>query len=109
MATTFRQKIIKDVGTQKIEVFQTASGTNATIIGMNLANTSTFAVQASILIKDDTSVEAFYVKDVMIPPQSAFKAMIGGEKIIIPTDYAILVQSDIDDSVDVIVSYVDIT
>jgi len=45
----------------------------------------------------------------MIPAQSSFKAMIGGEKIIVPTDYAILVQSDIDDSVDVIVSYVDIT
>ena len=109
MATTFKTKIIKDCGTQKIEVFQTASGTNATIIGMNLANTSEFSVQTSILIKDDTSIEAFYIKNVMIPPQSSFKAMIGGEKIIVPTDYAILVQSDIDDSVDVIVSYVDIT
>lgn len=109
MATTFRTKIVKDVGTQKIEAFETAPGTNATIIGMNLANTSTFSVQASILIRDDTSVEAFYVKDVMIPPQSAFKAMIGGEKIILTTGYSILVQTDITDSVDVIISYVDIT
>ena len=109
MATTFRTKIVKDVGTQKIEAFETAAGTDATIIGMNLANTSTFDVQASVLIRDDTSVEAFYVKDVMIPPQTSFKAMIGGEKIILTTGYSILVQSDIDDSVDVIISYVDIT
>jgi len=109
MATTFRTKIVKNVGTQKLEVFTTPGGTNATIIGMNLANISEFAVQASILIKDDTSIEAYYIKDVMIPAQSSFKAMIGGEKIIVPTDYAVLVQSDIDDSVDVIVSYVDIT
>ena len=40
MATTFRTKIVKDVGTQKIEAFETAPGTNATIIGMNLANTT---------------------------------------------------------------------
>ena len=109
MATTFRTKIVKDVGKQKLEVFTTPPGTNATIIGMNLANISTFAVQASIIVKDDTSIEAYYIKDVMIPPQSSFKAMIGGEKIIVPTDYAVLVQSDIDDSVDVIVSYVDLT
>ena len=109
MATTFRTKIVKDVGTQKIEAFETQPGTDATIIGMNLANTSTFDVQANVLIRDDTSVEAFYVKDVMIPPQTAFKAMIGGEKIILTTGYSILVQSDIDDSVDVIISYVDIT
>jgi hypothetical protein len=109
MATFFRQKIIKDVGTQKIEVFEAAPGTNATIIGLNLANTSEFAIQASILIRDDTSVEAFYVKDVMISPQTAFKAMIGGEKVIIPSGYSILVQSDQDDSIDAIISYVDIT
>ena len=47
---------------QKIEAFETAPEPNATIIGMNLANTSTFSVQASILIRDDTSVEAFYVQ-----------------------------------------------
>lgn len=109
MATTFRNKIIKDVGTVKITAFETPQSTNATIIGMNLANTSTFTVQASILISDDTSIEAFYVKDVMIPPQTSFKAMIGGEKIVLPTGYSILVQSDIDDSVDAIISYVDIT
>jgi len=48
MATTFRTKIVKNVGTQKLEVFTTPAGTNATIIGMNLANISEFAVQASI-------------------------------------------------------------
>ena len=40
MATTFRTKIVKDVGTQKIEAFETAPEPAATIIGMNLANTS---------------------------------------------------------------------
>ena len=83
MATFFRTKVIKDIGTQKIVVFEVPSATNATVIGLNLANTTDFAVQGSILIKDDTSVEGFYVKDVMIPPQTAFKAMIGGEKIIL--------------------------
>ena len=108
MATTFRTKIVKDVGKQKLEVFTTPPGTNATIIGMNLANISTFAVQASIIVKDDTSIEAYYIKNVMIPPQSSFKAMIGGEKIVLPTGHSLLVQSSATDSVDAVVSYVDI-
>lgn len=109
MATFFRQKIVNAVGTQKIEVFEAAAGTNSTIIGLNLANITDFTVQASILIRDDSSVEAHYVKNVMIAPQTAFKAMIGGEKIIIPSGFSILVQADIDDALDAIISYVDIT
>ena len=87
MATFFRTKVIKDIGTQKIVVFEVPAATNATVIGLNLANITDFAVTASVLIKDDGSVEGFYVKDVMIPPQTAFKAMIGGEKIVLPTGH----------------------
>ena len=108
MATFFRTKVVKDIGTQKIEVFEEPAATNATVIGLNLANITNFAVQASIYVKDDTSVEGFYVKDVMIPPQTSYKAMIGGEKIVLPTGHSLLVQSNASNSVDAIISYVDI-
>jgi|TARA_B100001094_G_scaffold123286_1_gene119038 hypothetical protein len=108
MATFFRTKVIKDIGTQKIVVFEVPAATNATVIGLNLANTTDFAVQGSVLIKDDGSVEGFYVKDVMIPPQTAFKAMIGGEKIVLPTAHQLIVQSSATNSIDAVVSYVDI-
>jgi hypothetical protein len=108
MATFFRTKVIKDIGTQKIVVFEVPSATNATVIGLNLANITDFAVQASVLIKDDGSVEGFYVKDVMIPPQTSYKAMIGGEKIVLPTAHQLIVQSSATNSIDAVVSYVDI-
>ena len=108
MATFFRTKVIKDIGTQKIEIFEVPAATNATVIGLNLANITDFAVQASVYVKDDTSVEGYYVKNVMIPPQTSFKAMIGGEKIVLPTGHSLLVQSSATDSVDAVVSYVDI-
>ena len=93
MATFFRTKVIKDIGTQKIVVFEVPAATNATVIGLNLANITDFAVTASVLIKDDGSVEGF-VKDVMIPPQTAFKAMIGGEKIVLAQqDTPLIVQA----------------
>lgn len=108
MATFFRIKVVKDIGTQKIEVFEVPAATNSTVIGLNLANITDFAVTASVLIKDDTSVEGFYVKDVMIPPQTSFKAMIGGEKIVLPTGHSLLVKSSVSDSIDAVISYVDI-
>ena len=44
----------------------------------------------------------------MIPPQTAFKAMIGGEKIVLPTGHQLIVQASSTASVDAVVSYVDI-
>ena len=44
----------------------------------------------------------------MIPPQTAFKAMIGGEKIVLPTGHQLIVQSSLTASVDAVISYVDI-
>ena len=42
MATFFRTKVIKDIGTQKIVVFGSTPATNATVIGLNLANITDF-------------------------------------------------------------------
>ena len=48
------------------------------------------------------------MKDVMIAPNSSFKGMLGGEKLIIPANNSLLIQSNLDDSCDAIISYVDI-
>ena len=57
MATYFRNKIIKNIGTQKIEVFASNGSTNATVLGINIANITDFAVNINIYVKDDTSVK----------------------------------------------------
>lgn len=108
MATYFRNKIIKDIGTQKIEVFTSESNTNATVLGINVANLTEFPVNISIYVKDDTSVEGYFMKDVMIVPHGSFKGMLGGEKLIIPSNNSLLIQSNLADSCDAIISYVDI-
>ena len=67
-----------------------------------------FAVNVNIYVKDDTSVEGYFMKDVMIAPNSSFKGMLGGEKLIIPANNSLLIQSNLSDSCDAIISYVDI-
>ena len=62
----------------------------------------------NILVSDDTSVEGFYLKDVVIPPNSSLKPLGPAEKIILAPNNAISFQSNENDSLDVVISYVDI-
>jgi hypothetical protein len=108
MATLFRNKAVKDVGLVPIEVIDNNAATQSTVIGAALTNLTEEPVYASILVQDDTSVTAHYLKDTMIPPNSTLKAINGGEKLIIAPSCKLLVQSDSDDSLDAVFSYVDI-
>ena len=108
MATYFKNKVLKNIGLIKQIVLTSDPATNATVIGLSLTNLTEFAVRANVLIQDDTSIEGYYLKDVMIPPNSRIKVLEGGEKLIIPSNNTLLVQSDLDDSLDAVISYVDI-
>tara|TARA_B110000503_G_scaffold136328_1_gene218459 strand:- start:8029 stop:8358 length:330 start_codon:yes stop_codon:yes gene_type:complete len=108
MATYFKNKVLKNIGLIKQIALTSDPATNATVIGLSLTNLTEFAVRANVLIQDDTSIEGYYLKDVMIPPNSRIKVLEGGEKLIIPSNNTLLVQSDLDDSLDAVISYVDI-
>ena len=108
MATFFRNKVVKDVGKVKVPIYTAGPSTTATVVGLSLANLTESVVSTSVLIADDTSIEAFYLKDVLLPPNSTMKVLNGGEKIIIAADNTISVVSDIDASLDAVMSYVEI-
>ena len=63
MATFFRNKVIKSVGTVPVEIVSVASGSKVTAIGLSVANLLDGNTRVSIQVKDDTSVLGFYVKD----------------------------------------------
>ena len=108
MATTFRNKVVKDIGTQKIVAIQTNGSTRSTIIGISLANTTKGAVSISILIGDDASSEGYYLKDVLLPPKGSLKPLGPAEKLILAPTNTLLFQSNKANSVDAVISYVDI-
>ena len=109
MATFFRNKVINEVGTVPIEIIATSPSQRATIIGLSLANLTSSNVLGSITIKDDTSITGYYIKDIIIPPNSSLKVLNGGEKLILAPSNALSVVSSQTDSVDCILSYVEIT
>jgi hypothetical protein len=108
MATQFKNKVIKEVGPVPILALDTNASTKSTIIGFNLANLTDFIVYASITIKDDTSVEGYFMKDIMVPPNASMRALAAGEKLILAPSNELYVVADQDEALDLVISYVDI-
>ena len=109
MATFFRNTVTKEIGLKPVEVLQTSIGARATVIGLSLTNLTNDFVYVSILVEDDTSVQGYYLKDTVIPANTSLRAVNQGEKLIVAAGSRILVQSSVTDSIDAIVSYVEIT
>ena len=109
MATIFRNAIIKDVGTKPIEVFQVGQNKKNIVLGISLTNITDSTVLATILISDEGSVTANYIKDVPIPPNTSLKVITNGEKLILPELTGLRIVSDVENSLDATVSYVEIS
>jgi len=108
MATQFKNKVVKEVGPVPILALETDASTRSTIIGLNMANLTDFIVYASILLHDDTSAEGYFMKDVMVPPNSSLHALAAGEKLILAPSNQLYLVADQDEALDVVISYVDI-
>ena len=109
MATEFKNTVSKDVGTKPVEILETTASTRATVIGLSLTNLTGSFVYVSVLLQDDTSVTGYYLKDTILPANTSLRVVSTGEKLIVAPENKLLVQSSVDDSVDVVCSYVEIT
>ena len=108
MATLFKNKVVNNVGALPVDVYETNASTRATIIGLSLTNLTDSFVYVDVLIQDDTSITGYYLKQTLLPANTSLRAVSTGEKLIIAPSNKIQVRSSIDDSVDVVLSYVEI-
>jgi len=108
MATTFKNKVIKEVGAVPIIALETDSNTRSTIVGISLANLTSGIIYASVMVKDDTSITGYFLKEVLVPPNSSLRALSAGEKLILAPDNQLLLMADQDAGLDAVISYVDI-
>jgi hypothetical protein len=108
MATIFKNKVVKDVGISPILALETNASTRTTVIGLSLANLKEYVVYASVLVHDDTSVEGYYLKDILIPPNTSLRALSAGEKLILAPLNQLYIVADEDEALDAVISYVDI-
>jgi hypothetical protein len=110
MPTVFKNITATQVGTVPVDVLQIEPGVRATIIGCNLANTKIYdTVNVNVYVVDENSTAALYGKNVILPPNTSMKLITSGEKLILPETAGLRIVSNVDDSLDVVVSYVEIS
>lgn len=109
MATILKNTVIKNCGTVPVLIYETLPTTRVTILGLSFTNLTNQFVYTDVLIKDDSSVTGYYLKDSILPAGTSLRAVSTGEKLVLAPNNQLLVRASVDDSVDVIVSYVEIT
>jgi hypothetical protein len=108
MATFFRTKVVKNIGTTAIDALQTVDNNRFTIIGCNLANLIDDPVTIDIFVVDSASTAGYYVKGIILAPNSSLKVITNGEKLILSEQCGLRIVSDTDNSIDAIISYAEI-
>ena len=110
MANTFKLKTKANVGTATSNVYVVPSSpaTTTVVIGVTLANTSGSGVNVGLGITRASTDDVNLMKDVPIPQGSSFEFM-AGNKIVLETTDTLTAVSDVNSSVDVALTIMEIT
>ena len=109
MATFFKNSLVAGLGTSEATVITTASNARTTVIGLSLTNLTGSIILASIKLTDTVAnTTAYFMKDLVIPPNQSLRAVNGGEKLILGPSTTLKLQANQDSSIDVVISYVEI-
>jgi hypothetical protein len=115
MTSVFKNVLAANIGTSPNTVLTSNASANTTIIGMSLTNTTSEPVLASIYLTDPNgggigySTSAYYIKNVPIPGNQSLRVINGGEKLIVGPSTVIQILSNVDSSIDVVMSWVEIS
>jgi len=109
MANTFKNRTLRAVGTSAVDVGAVvASNTETTLIGMTLANITSGVISVTATLNDGTNT-THIVKDAPIPTGGSLILLGGDQKVVLMTGDKIIVTSNTASSVDVIMSFLEIT
>jgi hypothetical protein len=110
MSNQFVKTLTTDVGTTPETVYTTGATTRSTVIGINIANTTTGPIIVDIQFTDDANNNTGYVvKGVVIAKGTSLAAIGGDQKLVLEPEDSISVTSNVATSADVIVSALEIT
>jgi hypothetical protein len=109
MPTQFKHSVNPGIGTTLTDVVTIPTETRATVIGMNLVNVTEEVITTNVFVVDESSTSVYYVKDLIIPPNTSLKVITQGEKLILPELARLQISSSVENSIDATVSYVEIT
>ena len=109
MANTFKVKTKTNIGTADSDVYTCPSATATTVIGLNLANTTSSAVTADITLVNNDGDNVKIVKTAPISVGGALVAVGGDQKVVLEASDKLQVKSSAASSIDVTLSILEIT
>ena len=110
MPSIFKHSLITEVGTVPQDIVTIGAGVRATVIGCNLANVTDYdTVVADLQVVGADTTVSYYIRGLVIPPNSTAKVITQGEKLILPETTGLRLVTDTPDSIDATVSYVEIS
>jgi len=110
MPNNFKRKLSRSIGTSLTQVgsYAVPSSTEVTVIGLDIANTSSSQVLVDATLNDGSN-DTYLIKEAPIPSGGSLVVIGGDQKVVLePTD-SIKVKSDTASSVDVVMSILEIT
>jgi len=108
MANNFKNYVNANIGTSSSNVYIGQAATQATLIGMSIANLLTVPVTANVTLSAGGTT-VFMVKQATIAPGGALVPIGGDQKLVVETGDYVQVQASSASAVDVIVSALEIT
>ena len=108
MANTFKLKTKANVGTATSDVYVVPSATTTVVIGVTLANTTGSSINVGVGVTRASSDDVKLMKNVPIPQGSSFEFM-GGNKVVLETTDTLTAVSDVNNSLDVALTIMEIT
>ena len=108
MANTFKLKTKANVGTSTSDVYVVPSATTTVVIGVTLANTTGSSINVGVGVTRASTDNVNLMKNVPIPQGSSFEFM-AGNKVVLETTDTLTAVSDVNNSLDVALTIMEIT
>ena len=109
MANTFKNRTLRAVGTSPVDVGAVvAASTQTTLIGMTMANITSGVISVTATLHDGSNT-THIVKDAPVPTGGSLILLGGDQKVVLMTGDKIIITSNTASSVDVIMSFLEIT
>ena len=111
MANTFKNEVFRTAlatDTDSPALATVGSSTQTTIIGMTIANTTSGVIAVGVKLVSG-GVDTWIVKDAPIPTGGSLVVVGGDQKVVLETTDAIKIRSNTVDSMNAVISYLEIT
>ena len=108
MANTFKLKTKANVGVTTSNVYTVPSATTTVVIGVTLANTTGSSINEGVGVTRASTDDVKLMKNVPIPQGSSFEFM-AGNKVVLETTDTLTAASDVNNSLDVALTIMEIT